>query len=235
MPQNHNFETDIATRGLIGRLIGFCLDNKLIVFLLVLLTIGWGAVVSPFDWQLGPLTRDPVPVDAIPDLGENQQIVFTDWPGRSPQDVEDQITYPLTVALLGVPHVKSVRSYSYFGFSSIYVIFTDEAEFYDSRSRIIEKLGSLPVGILPDEVRPALGPDATALGQIFWYTLEGRDAEGRPTGGWDLAELRTIQDYYVRDALLAAGGVAEVAAIGGFEQEYQVEVKIGRASCRERV
>ena len=140
-----------VTAGPMGRLIGFCLDNKLIVFLLVLLFVGWGVVVSPFDWQAGPLPRDPVPVDAIPDLGENQQIVFTDWAGRSPQDVEDQITYPLTVSLLGLPHVRTVRSYSFFGFSSIYVIFKEEADFYDSRSRILEKLGSLPAGTLPDE------------------------------------------------------------------------------------
>ncbi len=224
MAQQSSSESRNVTTGILGRLIGFCLDNKLIVFLLVLLFVGWGAVVSPFDWQLGPLPRDPVPVDAIPDLGENQQIVFTDWPGRSPQDVEDQITYPLTVSLLGLPQVKTVRSYSFFGFSTIYVIFNEKSDFYDSRTRILEKLGSLPVGTLPDEVRPALGPDATALGQVYWYTLEGRDQDGRPTGGWDLAELRTIQDYYVRDALLAAGGVSEVASVGGFQKEYQVDV-----------
>ena len=212
------------TTGLMGKLIGFCLDNKLIVFLLVFLVFGWGLVVSPFEWNLGDLPRDPVPVDAIPDLGENQQIVFTEWAGRSPQDVEDQITYPLTVALLGLPQVKTVRSYSYFGFSTIYLIFEERSDFYDSRSRILEKLGSLPVGTLPPGIQPALGPDATALGQVFWYTLEGRDPAGRSAGGWDLAELRTIQDFQVRDALLAAGGVAEVASVGGFEKEYQVEV-----------
>jgi len=111
----------------VGKLVGFCLDNKLIVILLVVLMVGWGFVVSPFDWQAGPLPRDPVPVDAIPDLGENQQIIFTEWAGRSPQDVEDQITYPLTVSLLGLPRVKTVRSYSFFGFSSIYVIFEEKA------------------------------------------------------------------------------------------------------------
>jgi len=208
----------------VTRLIGFCLDNKLIVVLLVILAVGWGVMVAPFDWSVWDLPRDPVPVDAIPDLGENQQIVFTEWAGRSPQDVEDQITYPLTVSLLGLPHVRTVRSYSYFGFSTIYVIFEEKADFYDSRSRILEKLGSLPAGTLPEEVRPALGPDATALGQVFWYTLEGRDADGQPTGGWDLSELRTIQDFHVRDALLAAGGVSEVASVGGFQEEYQVEV-----------
>ena len=212
------------TTGWVGKLVGFCLDNKLIVFLLVLLLLGWGLVVSPFDWSLGNLPRDPVPVDAIPDLGENQQIVFTEWSGRSPQDVEDQVTYPLTVALLGLPQVKTVRSYSYFGFSTIYIIFEEKTDFYDSRSRILEKLSSLPAGTLPAGIRPALGPDATALGQVFWYTLEGRDPAGNSTGGWDLAELRSIQDFYVRDALLAAGGVAEVASVGGFQKEYQVEV-----------
>jgi Cu(I)/Ag(I) efflux system membrane protein CusA/SilA len=212
------------TTGWVGKLVGFCLDNKLIVFLLVLLLLGWGLVVSPFDWDLGNLPRDPVPVDAIPDLGENQQIVFTEWTGRSPQDVEDQVTYPLTVALLGLPQVRTVRSYSYFGFSTIYIIFEEKTDFYDSRSRILEKLSSLPAGTLPAGIRPALGPDATALGQVFWYTLEGRDPAGHSTGGWDLAELRSIQDFYVRDALLAAGGVAEVASVGGFQKEYQVEV-----------
>src|SRR5690606_15819102 len=142
-----------------------------------------------------------VAVDAIPDIGENQQIVFTEWVGRSPQDVEDQITYPLTVSLLGIPQVKTVRSFSFFGFSSIYIIFKEDAEFYWSRSRVLEKLNSLSAGTLPEDVQPMLGPDATALGQIFWYTLEGRDPEGNPTGGWDLAELRSIQDWYVRYGL----------------------------------
>ena len=214
----------LVPRGFVANVVAFCLDNKLIVILLVLLSVGWGLIVSPFDSPIGALPRDPVPVDAIPDLGENQQIVFTEWPGRSPQDVEDQITYPLTVALLGLPHVKTVRSYSFFGFSTIYVIFGEKADFYDSRSRILEKLGSLPGGTLPPEASPALGPDATALGQVFWYTLEGRDDEGRPAGGWDLAELRSIQDFQVKQALTAAGGVAEVASVGGFEQEYQVDV-----------
>ncbi|NQT18830.1 MAG: efflux RND transporter permease subunit, partial [Planctomycetes bacterium] len=181
-------------------------------------------MAAPFDWDLGGFPRSPVPVDAIPDIGENQQIVFTEWMGRSPQDVEDQITYPLTVSLLGIPGVKSVRSYSYFGFSSIYIIFKDDIEFYWSRSRVLEKLNSLPADTLPPGVQPALGPDATALGQIFWYTLEGHDENGNPTGGWDLQELRSIQDWTVRYALLAAEGISEVASIGGFVKEYQVDV-----------
>jgi Cu(I)/Ag(I) efflux system membrane protein CusA/SilA len=163
-------------------------------------------------------------VDAIPDIGENQQIVFTKWAGRSPQDMEDQVTYPLTVSLLGLPGVKTVRSYSMFGFSSIYVIFDDSVEFYWSRSRLLEKLSSLPLGTLPDGVRPTLGPDATGLGQIFWYTLEGRTPDGKPAGGWDPAELRSIQDWYVRYALMGASGISEVASIGGFVKEYQIDV-----------
>ncbi|MBB3205003.1 Cu(I)/Ag(I) efflux system membrane protein CusA/SilA [Rhodopirellula rubra] len=213
-----------AKRSVLGRLIWFCLTNKLVVLLLVIATLGWGVMVAPFDWDTGALPRDPVPVDAIPDIGENQQIVFTQWMGRSPQDVEDQIGYPLTVALLGIPEVKTIRSYSMFGFSSIYIIFGEDADFYWSRTRVLEKLNSLPAGTLPDGVQPTLGPDATALGQIYLYTLEGRDPDGNPTGGWDLRELRTIQDYYVRYSLTSAEGISEVASIGGFVQEYQIDV-----------
>ncbi len=211
-------------RGFIGSLVWFCLTNKLVVGLLVLFVMVWGLLVAPFDWNVGGLPRDPVPVDAIPDIGENQQIVFTEWMGRSPQDIEDQVGYPLTVSLLGVPGVKTVRSYSMFGFSSIYIIFDEGVDFYWSRSRVLEKLASLPAGTLPEGVKPTLGPDATALGQIFWYTLEGRDKEGNATGGWDLNELRTTQDWYVRYALLSVDGVSEVSSVGGFVQEYQVDV-----------
>jgi Cu(I)/Ag(I) efflux system membrane protein CusA/SilA len=209
---------------LVGHVVRFCLLNKLIVGLLLLALTGWGLMVAPFNFELGSLPRDPVPVDAIPDIGENQQIVFTNWPGRSPQDVEDQITYPLTVSLLGLPGVKTVRSYSMFGFSSIYVIFDDSVEFYWSRTRLLEKLASLPQGTLPDQVRPLLGPDATGLGQIFWYTVEGRDEQGNPTGGWGLDELRSVQDWYVRYALMGVAGISEVASIGGFVKEYQIDV-----------
>ena len=202
----------------------FFVDNKLIVFVLVAGVIGAGVYVSPFDWQLGKLPRDRVPVDAIPDIGENQQIVFTEWPGRSPRDVEDQISYPLTTALLGIPGVRTVRSSSMFGFSSIFVIFEDGVEFYWSRSRVLEKLASLPTGTLPDGVAPALGPDATALGQVFWYTLEGRNPEGELVGGWDLHELRSTQDWIVRFALQSVPGVSEVASVGGYVREYQVNV-----------
>ncbi len=209
---------------MVNKLLRFCLDNKLVVGLGAFGVLTWGVIVAPFDWDIGLIERNPVPVDAIPDIGENQQIVFTPWPGRSPQDIEDQVTYPLTVALLGIPEVKTVRSFSMFGFSSIYVVFKEKADFYWSRSRILEKLGSLPPGTVPDGVKPTMGPDATALGQVFWYTLEGRDREGNPAGGWGLRELRSIQDWYVRYGLMAAEGVAEVASVGGYVKEYQIDV-----------
>lgn len=209
---------------MLSKLIRYFLEQKLVVLLLTLLVIIWGASTAPFDWDLGGLPRNPIAVDAIPDIGENQQIVFTEWMGRSPQDMEDQVTYPLTVALLGLPGVKTIRSSSMFGFSTIYVIFKDDVEFYWSRSRVLEKLSSLPPNILPVGVRPALGPDATPLGQVYWYTLEGRDPDGNPAGGWDLDELRSIQDWTVRYALMAADGVSEVASVGGFVREYQVDV-----------
>jgi Cu(I)/Ag(I) efflux system membrane protein CusA/SilA len=200
----------------LSRVIAFFLGNRLLVFIAVVLILGAGLYVAPFDYSGWGFPRDPVPVDAIPDIGENQQIVFTEWAGRSPQDVEDQVTYPLTVALLGLPGVKTIRSYSYFGFSTIYVIFDEAVEFYWSRSRVLEKLSSLSPGTLPLNVQATLGPDATALGQVFWYTVEGQ--------GFDLHELRSIQDFTVRYALLSVEGVAEVASIGGHVREYQVDV-----------
>jgi Cu(I)/Ag(I) efflux system membrane protein CusA/SilA len=204
--------------------IRFFLENKLVAILLLALFIGWGVSVAPFNWDNQLIPRDPVPVDAIPDIGENQQIVFTKWMGRSPQDVEDQITYPLTTALLGVPGIKTIRSSSMFGFSSIYIIFEEDVEFYWSRSRILEKLNSLPAGTLPAGIAPTLGPDATALGQVYWYTLEGTNEQGEPAGGWDPQELRSIQDYTVKYALAAVSGVSEVASIGGFVKEYQIDL-----------
>lgn len=207
-----------------SRALGFFVDNKLVVLILAGLLILGGLMTAPFRWELGSLPRDPTPVDAIPDIGENQQIVFTEWPGRSPRDVEDQISYPLTTALLGISGVRTVRTFSMFGFSSIYVIFEEGVEFYWSRSRILEKLASLPSGTLPEGVSPALGPDATALGQVFWYTVEGRDAEGRTTTGWDEHELRSIQDWTVRYALQGVPGVSEVASVGGYVREYQVDI-----------
>ena len=205
-------------------LISFCLDNRVVVLLLLAgLAVG-GLFTAPFDWKLGDLPRSPVPVDAIPDLGENQQIIFTKWPGRSPRDIEDQVTYPLASVLLGTSGVKTVRATSMFGFSSIYVIFDEDVDFYWSRTRLLERLNSLPPGTLPEGVKPTLGPDATPLGQVFWYTLEGRGPEGEPVGGWDLGELRSIQDWQVRYELMSVPGVAEVASVGGFVQEFQVEL-----------
>ncbi len=209
---------------MLNRIIKYFLENRLVTILVLVTIVIWGIATSPFSWDTGALPRDPVPVDAIPDIGENQQIVFTDWPGRSPQDIEDQITYPLTTALLGIPDVKSIRSTSMFGFSSIYVIFEEKAEFYWSRSRVLEKLNSLSPSLLPEGVQPALGPDATGLGQVFWYTLEGRDSLGNVTGGWDLHELRSAQDYFVKYSLSAVSGVSEVASVGGYVREYQVDV-----------
>ncbi len=209
---------------MLNQIIKYFLENRLVTVLILIMLVAWGIVTSPFSWNTGFLPKDPVPVDAIPDIGENQQIVFTQWPGRSPQDIEDQISYPMTTYLLGIPGVKSIRSSSIFGFSMINIIFDEEIEFYWSRSRILEKLNSIPSGLLPDDVRPTLGPDATALGQVFWYTIEGRDKEGNVTGGWDLHEIRTVQDFYVKYGLNAVEGVSEVASIGGFVQEYQIDV-----------
>src|SRR5690606_5670934 len=205
-------------------IIKYFLYNRLVTVLLLLFFIGWGLVTAPFNWDLGFLPNDPVPVDAIPDIGENQQIVFTDWPGRSPQDIEDQITYPMTTTLLGISGVKSIRSTSMFGFSIIYIIFEEDVEFYWSRTRVLEKLNSLPSDLLPQGVQPTLGPDATGLGQVYWYTREGRDPQGNVTGGWDLDALRSIQDYYVKLGLSGTSGVSEVASVGGFIREYQIDV-----------
>ena len=210
---------------MLNKIIRYFLENRVITILILVLVVVWGISTSPFNWHGGIIPRNPIPVDAIPDIGDNQQIVATEWMGRSPKDIQDQITYPLTTSLLGIPGVKSIRSSSMFGMSFIYIIFDDNIEFYWSRSRILEKLNSLPPGTLPEGVQPVLGPDATALGQIYWYTLEGRDpATGKPTGGWNAEELRTIQDYYVKYSLSAAEGVSEVASAGGFVKEYQVEL-----------
>ncbi len=209
---------------MLNSIIRYFLDKPLVTFIIALLFIGWGLVTAPFGWDIGFLPSDPVSVDAIPNIGDNQQIVYTEWKGRSPQDVEDQITYPLTTSLLGIPGVKSIRSSSIFGVSNIYIIFKDEVDFYWSRSRILEKLNALPTGALPEEAHPTLGPDATALGQVYWYTLEGRDSTGNPTGGWDLHEIRTVQDYLIKYGLNAVDGVSEVASIGGHVQEYQIDV-----------
>ncbi|TWT41040.1 Cation efflux system protein CusA [Phycisphaerae bacterium RAS1] len=206
-----------VNHGLVAGVIRFCLHNKLVVVLVLALIVLWGWRVMPFRTTDALIPRDPIPVDAIPDIGENQQIIFTDWPGRSPQDVEDQITYPLTTTLQGTPGFKAIRGFSMFGFSVVYVIFDDTHDYYWCRSRVLEKLNTAQQK-LPAGVTPSLGPDATALGQVFWYTLEGSQ------GGFDLMELRSVQDWYVRYALQAIPGVSEVASVGGYVREYQVDV-----------
>jgi Cu(I)/Ag(I) efflux system membrane protein CusA/SilA len=165
---------------------------------------GWGY------WAL--LTT---PIDAIPDLSDNQVIVFTDWTGRSPQEVEDQITYPLTVSLQGLPGVRVVRSSSAFGCSMINVIFEDNVDLYFARSRVLERLQLLSKSLPPGTV-PTLGPDATGVGHVFWYTVEGK--------GHSLRDLRSLQDWFIRYQLNAVPGVAEVASIGGTVRQYQIDV-----------
>ena len=159
-------------------------------------------------------------IDAIPDIGENQQIVFTEWRGRSPQDIEEQVTYPLSVLLQGIPGVKDIRGTSAFGFSTIYLIFDDEVDFYWSRTRILEKL-STAGDTLPDGAVAKMGPDATGLGQIFWYTIENDADAEQPRS---LAALRSLQDFYVKYLLQSVKGVSEVSSIGGFVKEYQIDV-----------
>lgn len=209
---------------MLNTIIKFFLNQRLLSFILLSTIVLGGLIVSPFQWNLSFLPKNPIPVDAIPNTGANQQIVFTEWPGRSPQDIEDQIGYPLTTYLLGLPGVETVRSSSMFGFSSIYIIFEEDTEFYWSRSRIVEKLSAVPKDLLPPDVKPTLGPDATALGQVYWYTIEGRDKNNDPTGGWSLQELRSIQDYFVKYSLSSAKGISEVASIGGYVKEYQINV-----------
>ncbi len=189
---------------MISALIRWCLKNGFLVvlFMLALLGGGYYAVQN-------------MPVDAIPDIGEKQVIVFADWPGRSPQDVDNQVTYPLTTSLTGTPGVKTIRSMSGFGFSMVFVIFKDDVDYYWARSRVIERM-NIAQQRLPTDVVPVMGPDATALGQVFWYTVEGE--------GFDLAELRSIQDWYLRYQLNAVEGVSEVASIGGFVKQYQIDV-----------
>jgi copper/silver efflux system protein len=186
-------------------LIAFCVRQPLLAVL--------GAIVVA---AIGAYCATVVPIDAIPNVGENQVIVFTEWPGRSPKDVEDQVTYPLSVALLTVPHAESVRGKSMFGYSFVQITFADGTDFYWARSRVLERLGSA-IGSLPEGVTPTLGPDATALGQIFYYVLEAPP-------GMNLAELRTIQDYVVKYELQSVQGVSEVASIGGYVRQYQIEV-----------
>ena len=183
-------------------------ENRFIVVVLYLGLAGWGW------WAL-----TSTPIDAIPDLSDNQVIVFTDWPGHSPQEVEDQVTYPLTTNLQGLAGVRVVRSQSAFGFSMIYVVFDDNVELYFARTRVLERM-SLVTKSLPTGVTPTLGPDATGVGHVFWYTVES------PTHS--LRELRTLQDWFVRYQLNAVPGVAEVASVGGHVQQYQIDVDPNR-------
>src|SRR6187397_2816458 len=193
---------------MINRLIDVALKNRFIVVVLYLGLAGWGW------WAL-----KSTPIDAIPDLSDNQVIVFTDWAGHSPQEVEDQVTYPLTTNLQGLAGVRVVRSQSAFGFSMIYVVFEDNVELYFARTRVLERM-SLVTKSLPTGVTPTLGPDATGVGHVFWYTVES------PTHS--LRELRTLQDWFIRYQLNAVPGVAEVASVGGHVQQYQVDVDPNR-------
>src|SRR2546425_8695301 len=193
---------------MINRLIELSLKNRFIVLALYIGLAGWGW------WSLAA-----TPIDAIPDLSDNQVIVFTDWPGHSPQEVEDQVTYPLTVNLQGLAGVRVVRSQSAFGFSMMYVIFEDSVDLYFARGRMLERM-SLVARSLPAGVAPTLGPDATGVGHVFWYTVES------PTHS--LRDLRTLQDWFIRYQLNAVPGVAEVASVGGHVQQYQVDVDPNR-------
>ncbi len=189
---------------MIEKIIEYSARNRVIVLMFFALVIAWGG------WSVYN-----TPVDAIPDLSDNQVIVFTDYPGRSPQVVEDQVTYPLAVNLQGLPQVRAVRASSAFGFSMIYVIFEDKADIYWARTRVLERL-NYAASLLPSGVVPTLGPDGTGVGHVFWYTIEGK--------GYDLEQLRTLQDWFVRYQLNTVQGVAEVASIGGFVREYQIDV-----------
>src|SRR5690242_11480105 len=189
---------------MINRLIEFSLKNRVLVVVVYLGLAIWGA------WSL-----TATPIDAIPDLSDNQVIVFTDWSGHSAQEVEDQVTYPLTSGLQGLAGIRVIRSQSAFGFSMVYAIFEDNVDLYFARSRVLERMNLL-ASRLPAGVVPTLGPDATGVGHVFWYTVEG---DGR-----SLRELRSIQDWFVRYQLNAVPGVAEVASIGGTVQQYQIDV-----------
>src|SRR5258706_9911077 len=193
---------------MIDRLIEGSLRNRFLVVACFALLGAWGY------WAL--LTT---PIDAIPDLSDNQVIVFTDWSGRSPQEVEDQVTYPLTVSLQGLPNVRVVRSSSAFGFSMINVIFEDGVDLYFARSRVLERL-QLLTKAMPSGVVPTLGPDATGVGHVFWYTVESPSHSMR--------DLRAIQDWFIRYQLNAVPGVAEVASVGGVVRQYQIDVDPNR-------
>jgi len=189
---------------MIEKIITWSTHNRFFVWLGIFLIVLGGI------WSV--LTT---PVDAIPDLSENQVIVYTEWMGRNPQIMEDQITYPLVSNLQGIPNVKAIRASSMFGMSFIFVIFDEDAEIYWARTRVLERLNYAQKA-LPQNVTPSLGPDGTGVGHVFWYTLEGE--------GYDLGELRAVQDWYVKFALQNVEGVSEVASFGGFQKQYQVSI-----------
>jgi CzcA family heavy metal efflux pump len=187
---------------MVENLIAFSLRNRVIVLLISAGLLGWGIYSVKQN-----------PIDAIPDLSENQVIVFTEWMGRSPQVIEAQVTYPLVSNLQGIPKVKNIRGASMFGMSFVYIIFEDNVDIYWARTRVLERL-NYAQRLLPQSVVPTLGPDGTGVGHIFWYHLEAK--------GMDLGEQRALQDWYVKFALQTVPGVAEVASFGGFEKQYQL-------------
>lgn len=189
---------------MVEKLISFSIHNRWLVLILAAVLFIAGAFAVREN-----------PIDAIPDLSENQVIVFTEWMGRSPQIMEDQVTYPLVTNLQGIPKVKNIRGTSMFGMSFIYVIFEDDADIYWARTRVLERL-NYAQKLLPQGITPTLGPDGTGVGHIFWYTLEAP--------GYDLGELRTLQDWYVKFALQNVPGVSEVASFGGFQKQYQINI-----------
>ncbi|KHJ38756.1 cation efflux system protein CusA [Pedobacter glucosidilyticus] len=189
---------------MIPAIIDFSLKNRLFVLLIAIGLFGWGVYAVQEN-----------PIDAIPDLSENQVIVFTEWMGRSPQVIEDQITYPLVSNLQGIPQVKDIRASSMFGMSFVYIIFDDETDIYWARTRVLERL-NYAQRLLPEGITPTLGPDGTGVGHVFWYTLDA--------GKMDLGEQRALQDWYIKLALQTVPGVAEVASFGGFEKQYQLVI-----------
>ena len=216
---------------MINRIIEICMKNRLLVLVIfVFVTMaGW--------WAL-----NRTPIDALPDIGENQVIVFADWPGRSPRDIEDQVIYPLSITMLGIPDVKDVRSTSMFSFGYINIIFKDDVDFYWARTRVLERM-NLAQKEMPEGVVPILGPDATGVGQVFWYTVENgyycpnhpteryaspgscpEDGETLIASNLELHELRTLQDWTVRYYLASADGVSEVASVGGYVKQYQIDI-----------
>ena len=189
---------------MVHQLIEWSLRNRCLVLALALGLLGWGIFAVRSN-----------PIDAIPDLSENEVIVFTEWPGQSPQIVEDQVTFPLVSNLQGIPKVKDIRGTSMFGMSFVYVIFEDGVDTYWARTRVLERL-NYAQRLLPPEVVPTLGPDGTGVGQVLWYTLDAK--------GMDLGEQRALQDWYIKLGLQTVPGVAEVASFGGFEKQYQLVV-----------